>query len=155
MTMSKKPSPGLIVQNKKARHYYDLLEFLEAGIELTGSEVKSIRAGHVSFHDAYVNFRAGEAYLVGVRIAPYANAGYVSHDPDRERRLLLHKHEIAVLEARVNQKGLTVVPVNLHFKTGRIKAELAVARGRKLHDQRDDLKERAEQRDVQRELSRR
>ncbi len=153
--MSKKPSPSLIVQNKKARHYYELLEFLEAGIALTGSEVKSIRAGHASFHDAYVTFRGGEAWLVGVRIAPYANAGYVRHDPDRDKKLLLHAREITILETRVNQKGLTVVPVNMHFKAGRIKVELAVARGKKLHDQRDDLKERAEHMDLQRELSRR
>jgi SsrA-binding protein len=146
--------PGLIAQNKKARHYYELLEFLEAGLALAGSEVKSIRAGHVSFHDAYVTFKGKEAFLVGVRIAPYANAGYARHDPDREKKLLLHAKEITALAARVNQKGLTVVPVNLHFKAGRIKVELALARGKKLHDQRDDLKNAAEERDLQRELSR-
>ncbi len=153
--MSKKSSPNLILQNKKARHYYELLEFLEAGVVLSGSEVKSIRAGNVSFHDAYVTFRNGEAYLMGVRIAPYANAGYARHEPDRDKKLLLHGREITVLESRVNQKGLTVVPVNLHFKAGKIKVELAVARGKKLHDQRDDLKEKAERMDLQRELSRR
>lgn len=152
--MSKKPSPALIAQNKKARHHYELTDFLEAGLVLTGSEVKSIRAGHVSFHDAYVTFRNGEAYLVGVRIAPYANAGYAKHDPDRERKLLLHAREIAVLASRVEQKGMTVVPVNLHFKAGNIKVELAVGRGKKLHDQRDDLKAAAEARDLQRELTR-
>ncbi len=152
--MSKKPSPALIAQNKKARHYYELLEFFEAGISLTGSEVKSIRAGHISFHDAYVTFRNGEAFLVGVRIAPYANAGYAQHEPDRERRLLLHAKEINLLSSRVDQKGLTVVPVNLHFKAGRIKVELAVGRGKKLHDQRDGLKQQAERRDLERELMR-
>lgn len=152
--MSKNNSPAHIAQNKKARHYYELLEFFEAGISLTGSEVKSIRAGHVSFHDAYVIFRNGEAFLVGVRIAPYANAGYVQHEPDRERKLLLHAHEIHVLTTKVDQKGLTVVPVNLHFKTGRIKVELALAKGKKVHDQRDDLKQQAERRDLERELMR-
>lgn len=152
--MSKNNSPALIAQNKKARHYYELLEFFEAGISLTGSEVKSIRAGHVSFHDAYVIFRNGEAFLVGVRIAPYANAGYVQHEPDRERKLLLHAHEIHVLTTKVDQKGLTVVPVNLHFRTGRIKVELALAKGKKVHDQRDDLKQQAERRDLERELMR-
>lgn len=152
--MSKNTSPALIAQNKKARHYYELLEFFEAGISLIGSEVKSIRAGHVSFHDAYVVFRNGEAFLVGVRIAPYANAGYVQHEPDRERKLLLHAHEIHVLTTKVDQKGLTVVPVNLHFKTGRIKVELALAKGKKVHDQRDDLKQQAERRDLERELMR-
>ncbi len=154
MSTKKKPSPGLIAQNKKARHYYELLEFYEAGLVLTGSEVKSIRAGHVSFHDAYVSFRDGEAFLTGMRIAPYANAGYARHDPDRDKKLLLHSREIAVLASRVEQKGMTVVPVNLHFKAGSIKAELAVGRGKKLHDQRDDLKSAAETRDMQRELSR-
>ena len=152
--MSKNTSPALIAQNKKARHYYELLEFVEAGISLTGSEVKSIRAGHVSFHDAYVIFRNGEAFLVGVRVAPYANAGYSQHEPDRERRLLLHTHEIHTLASKVDQKGLTVVPVNLHFKAGRVKVELAVARGRKVHDQRDNLKQQAERRDLERELMR-
>lgn len=154
MSTKKKPSPGLIAQNKKARHYYELIEFFEAGLALTGSEVKSIRAGHVSFHDAYATFRNGEAFLVGVRIAPYANAGYAQHDPDRDKKLLLHAREIAVLASRVEQKGLTIVPVNLHFKAGKIKVELAVGKGKKLHDQRDDLKAAAEARDLQRELSR-
>lgn len=154
MSTKKKPSPGLIAQNKKARHYYELLEFYEAGLVLGGSEVKSIRAGHVSFHDAYVTFRHGEAYLVGMRIAPYANAGYAGHEPDREKKLLLHSREIDVLASRVEQKGMTVVPVNLHFKAGKIKVELAVGRGKKLHNQRDDLKAAAEARDLQRELSR-
>jgi SsrA-binding protein len=152
--MKKKTSPGLLAQNKKARHYYELMEFLEAGLVLTGPEVKSIRAGHVSFHDAYVSFNGSEAFLVGVRIAPYANAGYAPQDPDRQRKLLLHRREISMLASRVNQKGLTVVPLNLHFKAGKIKVELALARGKKLHDQRDDLKNAAEQRDLQRELSR-
>lgn len=154
MSTKKKPSPGLIAQNKKARHYYELLEFYEAGLVLGGSEVKSIRAGHVSFHDAYVTFRHGEAYLVGMRIAPYANAGYAGHEPDREKKLLLHSREIDILASRVEQKGMTVVPVNLHFKAGKIKVELAVGRGKKLHNQRDDLKAAAEARDLQRELSR-
>lgn len=154
MSTKKKQSPALIAQNKKARHYYELLEFFEAGLVLTGSEVKSIRAGHVSFHDAYVTFRGGEAFLVGVRIAPYANAGYAHHDPDRERKLLLHGSEIELLASRVEQKGLTVVPVNLHFKAGNIKVELAVGRGKKLHDQRHDLKAAAENRDAAREMAR-
>ena len=152
--MKKKTSPALIAQNKKARHYYELTDFFEAGLVLTGSEVKSIRAGHVSFHDAYVAFRNGEAFMVGVRIAPYHNAGYAQHDPDRDKKLLLHAREITMLAARVDQKGMTVVPVNLHFKAGNIKAELALGRGKKLHDQRQDLKDAAEQRDAQREISR-
>lgn len=154
MSTKKKPSPGLIAQNKKARHYYELLEFFEAGLALSGSEVKSIRAGHISFHDAYVTFKNGEAFLLGMRIAPYANAGYAQHDPDREKKLLLHAREITLLASRVEQKGLTIVPVDIHFKSGRIKVTLAIGRGKKLHDQRDDLKAAAETRDLQREIAR-
>lgn len=154
MSTKKKSYPGQIAQNKKARHYYELLEFFEAGLVLTGSEVKSIRAGHVSFHDAYVAFRRGEAFLVGVRIAPYSNAGYSQHEPDRDKKLLMHSREITLLASRVEQKGMTVVPVNLHFKAGKIKVELAVGRGKKLHNQRDDLKAAAEARDLQREIAR-
>ncbi|MDL2285569.1 SsrA-binding protein SmpB [Desulfovibrio sp. OttesenSCG-928-F07] len=153
--MVKKQSPAQIATNKKARHYYELIDFIEAGISLTGSEVKSIRAGLVSFHDAYVVFKRGEAFLQGVRIAPYANAGYAQHEPDRERKLLLHAREIESLSSKVEQKGLTVVPVNLHFSKGRVKVELALARGKKMHDQRQDLKTAAENRDLQRELARR
>lgn len=152
--MAKKTSPAQIATNKKARHYFELLDFFEAGLVLTGSEVKSIRAGMVSFHDAYVIFRRGEAFLNGVRIAPYANAGYAQHDPDREKKLLLHAREIETLASKVEQKGLTVVPVNLHFSKGNIKVELALGRGKKMHDQRQDLKNAAEMRDIQRELAR-
>ncbi|MDR1124523.1 MAG: SsrA-binding protein SmpB [Deltaproteobacteria bacterium] len=150
--MVKNNSPANIAQNKKARHYYELLEFVEAGLILTGSEVKSVRASKVSFNDAYVTFRQGEAWLVGLHIAPYANAGYAQHQPDRERKLLMNRRELEVLAARVEQKGLTLVPVNLHFKNGRIKVELALGRGKKLYDQRQDLKAGAERRDLEREM---
>ena len=153
--MSKKNSPAHIAQNKKARHYFELLEFFEAGMVLTGPEVKSIRAGMVSFHDAYVVFRRGEAYLQGLRISPYANAGYAPQDPDREKKLLLHAREIETLASKVEQKGLSIVPVNLHFSKGNVKVELAVGRGKKMHDQRQDLKNAAELRDAQREMARR
>ncbi|MEG6504474.1 SsrA-binding protein SmpB [Nitratidesulfovibrio sp. 1201_IL3209] len=152
--MSKKPSPALIAQNKKARHLYELDDFMEAGLVLTGSEVKSLRAGHVNFRDSYVDFRNGEAFLIGLHIAPYDNAGYAQHDPDRDRKLLLHARQIDTLALRVAQKGLTVVPVNLHFSKGRVKVEIAVGRGKKLHDQREDLKRRAADRDTERELAR-
>ena len=153
--MSRNKTQGsLIAQNKKARHYFELLEFFEAGIVLTGSEIKSIRQNGVNFRDAYVTFRQGEAFLVGLHIAPYANAGYAGHDPDRDRKLLLHTRQIALLASRVAQKGLSVVPVNLHFSQGRVKVEIALGRGKKLHDQRDDLKNTAELRDAQREMAR-
>ena len=152
--MSKKLSGRQIAQNKKARHYYELLEFFEAGIVLTGSEMKSIRQGAVNFGDAYVTFRSGEAFIIGLHIAPYANAGYAQHEPDRDRKLLLHARELDILADKVQQKGLTLVPVNLHFRNGRVKVEIALGRGKKMHDQRQDLKHAAEMRDAEREMSR-
>jgi SsrA-binding protein len=152
--MPKKNSPAHIARNKTARHYYDLLDFFEAGLVLSGAEVKSIRAGFASFHDAYVVFRQGEAFVQGLRIAPYANAGYARQEPDRERKLLLHASEIHTLSAKVERTGLTVVPVNLHFSKGMIKMELALAKGKKLYDRREDLKSAAEHRDAEREMAR-
>ena len=152
--MNKKNTGGQIAQNKKARHYYELLEFIEAGIALTGSEMKSIRQGAVNFRDSYVTFRGEEAILVGLHIAPYNNAGYAGHNPDRDRKLLLHKREIRNLADKVQQKGLSLVPVNMHFSNGKVKVELALGRGKKLHDQRHDLKNAAEMRDAEREMSR-
>ncbi|PIE66233.1 MAG: SsrA-binding protein [Desulfobacterales bacterium] len=142
-----------IATNKKARHLYELVEFIEAGMVLTGSEVKSLREGRVSFMDGYVQFEQGEAFLVGVHIAEYENAGYAQHRPDRRRKLLLHKNEIRGLMNKVEQKGLTVVPTKMYFRNGRIKLELALGRGKKLHDRRHDLKERAVKRDTAREMA--
>lgn len=148
----KKKTHSQIAANKKARHLYELSDFLEAGIELTGAEVKSIRSGKVNFVDSYVEFRQGQAWLVSLHIAPYANAGYAPQEPDRERRLLLHAREIHRLAGMVAQKGFTVVPVRLYFKEGRIKVEIALGRGKKLHDHRETLKRRAEERDLAREI---
>src|SRR5574344_443869 len=114
--MSAKTHPSTIAVNKKARHLYELSDFLEAGISLTGPEVKSIRAGKVNFLDSYVDFRDGEAFVLSLHIAPYENAGYVAQTPDRPRRLLLHAREIASMASAVAQKGLTVVPTRLYFK---------------------------------------
>lgn len=151
--MNKKQSPATIATNKKARHLYDLEEFTEAGICLTGPEVKSLRAGQVSFMDSYVDFRREEAFLVGLHIAPYNNAGYVVQEPVRTRKLLLHARQIRNFADEADQKGLTVVPVRLYFKFGRVKVEIALGKGRKLHDHRDALKRRAEERDMQRDLA--
>lgn len=148
----KKKSSSQIAVNKKARHLYELSGFLEAGIELTGPEVKSIRLGKVNFVDSYVEFRKGEAWLVSLHVAPYANGGYVLQEPDRPRRLLLHGREIHHLAGQVAQKGFTVVPTRLYFKNGRIKAEIALGKGKKLHDHRETLKRRAEERDMAREM---
>ncbi|MDR3177290.1 MAG: SsrA-binding protein SmpB [Desulfovibrio sp.] len=141
-----------ILRNKKARHNFEFLDFTEAGIVLNGAEIKSLRKGDANFHDAHVLFRQGEAFLTGLHIAPYANAGYTPQEPDRDRKLLLHAREIRTLAAKVEQKGLALIPVNLHFSRGKIKVELALARGRKLHDQRQNLKETAALRDAGREM---
>lgn len=149
--MSKaKTAPGTVAVNKKARHLYELSEFLEAGISLTGPELKSIRLGRVNFQDSYVEFRKGEAWLVSMHIAPYDNAGYVEQNPDRDRRLLMHAREINKYAAAVAQKGLTVVPVKMYFHHGKVKVEIALGRGKKLFDKRESLKQRALQRDAER-----
>jgi SsrA-binding protein len=151
--MSKTTDPvKLIARNKQVRRQFELLEFFEAGLVLTGSEVKSLRAGQISFKDGYVRFKKDGAWLMDVHIAPYAHSGHDGHEPERPRKLLLHSREIAVLTAKVEQKGLSVVPVRLYLKYGRIKLEIALGRGKTLHDRRDDLKNRAVTREMEREL---
>ena len=154
MSTDKKKQPGVVAVNKKARHLYELSDFLEAGISLTGPEIKSIRLGRVNFQDSYVDFRGGEAFVVSLHIAPYENAGYAPQDPNRNRKLLLHIREINHLAGVVAQQGLTVVPTKLYFHHGKVKLEIALGRGKKLHDKREDLKRRAEERDAERELAR-
>jgi len=145
----------IIAVNRKARHYYELLGTMEAGMALTGPEVKSLRAGKVNFKDGYVRFTSSfEAYLCGVHISPYENAGRDQQDPDRERKLLLHSHEIRAWKAKMEQKGLTVVPVKIYLKHGRMKLEIALARGKNVHDRRDALKERDLDREAAREMDR-
>jgi len=144
----------ILGQNKKARHLYELVEFFEAGMVLMGSEVKSLKAGRISFMDGYVRFQGGEAFLTGVHIAPYENAGYAGHEPDRDRKLLLHGREIEDMAAQVEQKGLTVVPTKIYLKNGRIKLEIALAKGKHTYDRRHELKDRAVKRDTDREMKR-
>ncbi len=143
-----------IADNRKARQLYEFLDFYEAGISLTGPEVKSIRLGKISFVDSYIDFRNEEAILVGLNIAPYEQGGYVKQEPTRPRKLLLHKREILQMKAKVEQKGLTVIPVKCYVKQGKIKFEIALARGKNHADRRDELKKRAESRDMERELVR-
>jgi SsrA-binding protein len=153
--MTKNLTPGIkiIAVNKKVRRFFSILETIEAGITLTGSEVKSLRAGQISFKDGYVKFLQEEAFLEDVHIAPYENAGYAQHEPERRRKLLMHKSEIKRLLGKVEQKGLTVVPLKIYFKKGKIKVELALAKGLKLFDQREELKQRAVKRDMDREMA--
>ena len=143
----------LIASNKQARRLYEFVEVLEAGIALMGSELKSLREGRVNFMDGYVRFQNHEAWLTGVHIAPYANAGMDPHEPTRERKLLLHHREIDHLQAKASQKGLTVIPVRLYFKNGRVKLEIALGKGKNVHDRRDDIKARDLDRDTQRQLA--
>lgn len=152
----KKTTPNLIGQNKRAWREYELLEFFEAGLSLLGSEVKSLREGRVNFRESYVKFQQGEAWVLGMHIAPYENAGPVGfggHEPERPRRLLLHKHEIKTMADSVEQKGLSVVPVKMYFKRGKAKLEVAIGRGKKFHDKREDLKRKAMQMDAARHLA--
>ena len=141
-------SPSSLAINKKARHLYDLSDFLEAGIALTGPEVKSIRNGKVNFIDSYVEFKEGQAWLLSLHIAPYANASCPPESPARPRRLLLHAREISKLSGLVLQKGLTVIPTRLYLKRGKIKVEIALGRGKKLYDHRETLKKNAIEREL-------
>src|SRR6266581_4241037 len=119
---AKESGEKLIASNKKAFHEYFVLQKVEAGIELTGTEVKSLRDGKANLKDAYVMFKGGQAFLFGVHIAPYSHGNRENHDPERTRRLLLHRREIEKLEQQVTEKGLTIVPLRLYFKGGRVKA---------------------------------
>lgn len=153
--MSKKP-PGLIrsiAENRRARREYDILESVEAGLVLQGSEVKSMRNGKANLVDAHVRFKNGEAFLVDLHIAPYPQAGpHQNHEPRRPRKLLLKVREIDRLDRKVSEKGLAIVPLKLYFKGPWVKVELALGRGRKTYDKRQVIKERQDKRDTARAL---
>jgi SsrA-binding protein len=142
----------LIVDNRRARHDYHLLEQFEAGLVLTGTEVKSLREGRASLARAFGEVRDGEAWLVGAHIAPYEQGNIANHDPDRPRKLLLHGREIASLIGKTRERGLTLVPTRLYFKNGRVKVELALARGKELRDKRRDIAKRDADRQIERAL---
>lgn len=140
--------------NRKARHEFSIEETFEAGIVLTGTEIKSIRAGKVNLQDAYARVERGEAWLIGATIAPYEGGNRYNHEPRRERKLLLHRSEIDELLGRVGQKGLTIVPLRLYVTgKGHAKVELGLARGKQLHDRRRDIAERDARRDMERQLA--
>jgi SsrA-binding protein len=144
-----------VARNRRARHEYDILETFECGLALQGSEVKSLRAGRVSIADAYARIEGGEAWLLGVHIPPYENAtGFGAHDPDRRRKLLLHRGEIDELMGRTQQQSLTLVPLSIYFKDGRAKVQLALARGRRLYDKRHAIASRDAEREAAREAAR-
>ena len=143
----------IVSDNRQARYLYEILETYEAGIQLTGTEVKSIRQGKVNLQDGYALVRNGEAWLLNVHISPYTGSGqYFNHEPRRTRKLLLHRQEIRKLIGKVEQQGLTLVPLKMYLKRGLVKVSIALGRGKKLHDKREDLKRRQDQRDIQRAM---
>ena len=144
----------LIASNRRARREYEVLETIECGIVLQGSEVKSLRTSKVQMADAYARVDGGEVWLHGLHIAPYSQATAFGHDPERARKLLLHRAEIDRLRARVDQNRLTLIPLSMYFKNGRAKVELALARGRKQYDKRQAIAARTAEREAQRELGR-
>jgi SsrA-binding protein len=145
----------VVATNRKASHEYFLLQTLEAGLVLQGSEIKSIRAGHISLAEAYIRVDEEEAWLVDAHIAPYEQASHYNHEPRRPRKLLLHKDEIQELRSQVRQKGVTIVPLKAYLKDGRAKLEIAVAKGKKLYDKRETIAKRDAAREMEREYRKR
>jgi SsrA-binding protein len=152
--MAKERGRSLIAQNRKARYDYFIEDTFEAGIALTGTEVKSLRAGRASLVDGFCEITDGEAWLLGVHISEYTQGTWTNHTPRRKRKLLLHRHEIDKLERRVNERGLTIVPLSLYFKDGRAKVEIGLAKGKKSYDKRQTIAKRDAQREATRELGR-
>ena len=142
----------VVATNRKARHDYFLLDTLEAGLALHGSEIKSIRAGQISLKEAYVRVDGEQAWLVNAHVAPYNPASRENHDPLRDKKLLLHKKEIQKLWSEVRQKGTTIIPVRVYLSNGRAKVEIAVAKGKRKYDKRQDLKKQDAQREIDRAL---
>ena len=149
------PERKSIAKNRSARHEYAILDTFEAGLVLTGTEVKSLRDGRANISDAYGVIKGGELWLLNANISPYGSGGYVNHEPGRSRKLLLHQREIRRLIGAVEREGLTLIPLELYFRRGLAKVSLALARGKKLHDKRDDARRRDAERDMARVIRRR
>ena len=145
----------VVATNRKARHDYIIEDKYEAGMVLTGSEIKSIRAGQINLRDSYAAIREGEIWLLNAHISPYKQANRENHEPRRERKLLLHRREISRLTGKLQEKGLTLVPLQVYLKNGRAKIELGLARGKKTYDKRQTLRERTDQRQIERAMGRR
>jgi len=150
--MTDQASRKVVARNRKARHEYEVLETYEAGMELRGPEVKSLRSGGVAFRDAFARVDSGEVWLHSLHISPYVQANRANVDPVRPRRLLLNRHEIRRLVVKTQEKGLTIVPLEIYFSRGYAKVTLAVARGKRLYDKREDLKRRQQDRDARRAM---
>jgi len=142
----------IIATNRKAYHEYFILDKYEAGIELLGSEVKSLREGSGNLKEGYVVIRDGNAVLIGVHISPYSHTGFQGHDPLRDRQLLLNKREISKLVKKVSEKGLTVIPLRMYFKSGLVKVEIGLAKGKHHYDKKDSIKKRDIKRETEREV---
>jgi SsrA-binding protein len=151
-TKQERRADRVVTTNRRAFHEYFIVETIETGIVLSGTEIKSIRAGKISITEAYGRIDDGELWLVGSRISPYSHGSYTNHDPDRPRKLLAHRSQIEELRAQVEQRGMTLVPLRVILKQGKAKVELGVARGKKLYDKRATDAEREAHRDVQRAL---
>jgi SsrA-binding protein len=150
--MSEKDARKVVARNRKARHEYEILDTFEAGIELKGPEVKSLRKGEISFQDSFARVDGGEVWLHSLHISPYEQANRFNADPTRARKLLLRRPEIRQLVVKTEEKGLTLVPLDIYFVRGYAKLTLAVARGKKLHDKRETLKRRQQDREAQRAM---
>ena len=149
------PGEKVVARNRKARHDYEILDTFECGIVLRGSEVKSLRDAQVELKDAYADIRDGEVWLERVHIAPYGFAAGGGHDPERPRKLLMHRREIERLIGKINEVGLTLIPLQVYFKNGKAKIELGLARGRRTYDKRQKIRERMEKREMDRAQRRR
>ncbi len=145
----------VVASNRQARFNYEILDTFEAGIALRGSEVKSLRAGHVQLKDSYADIRDGEVWLVNAHISPYSFAEGGGHDPERQRKLLLHRREIDRLFGRIREEGLTLVPTQMYFSDGKAKVELGLGKGKRRHDKRRTIVERQQKREMARAQSRR
>jgi SsrA-binding protein len=153
--MAKEQGRRLVAQNRRARHDYHIEDTFEAGLVLTGTEVKSLRAGRATLTDGFAEVRDNEAWLQAVHIPEYTQGTWTNHEPRRARKLLLHRREIDRIESRVNEKGLTLVPLALYFKDGKAKVEIGLARGKKTYDKRQAIAKREAAREAQREIGRR
>lgn len=142
----------VVASNRKARHEYFVIDSMEAGIALTGTEIKSVRDGKVTLGEAYARIENGELWLIGAHISPYTHGNRQNHDPDRPRKLLVHKRQIAEIREAIEQKGMTTVPLRMYLKQGRAKVEIGIVRGKKLWDKRDASAERESKRDIERAI---
>jgi SsrA-binding protein len=146
--LTRESGDHLVAENRKAKHDYHLLEEFEAGLALVGTEVKAAREGGMQLRDSFCRFEQGEAYLFGAHIGQYSHGGYATHDPARPRKLLLHKHELNKLLGKTTEKGLTIVPLRVYFKNGRLKAAIALAKGKNTIDKRETIRRREADRET-------